>query len=923
MKIVYCGNRAFLKWFFVDAITGTDFVFDKADVELSIKSCCCREEINCMIEGNVISAEIPSCKLPCGVYSLELRYWVGIGAKRSKVVIDNAFQVTNNRYMQPCTSQLEFTSIAMPIFTTKIATIEYLSLEKYDHLKSEDSLSKRTMYVIEKEDGTADIYIYKYPFTSGEGTGDVPTPGDSVTADNEDLVITYKGNSRVFKFKDRDTSKGKGYIILRTGKSLAEQMTQENTIYEVRYDFDLNGGILEIPSNCILDFKGGKFINGEINFNECIIDSNKHIAIFENIAVHGLKEIYADWFEGSKGDLTPLLSINGVLHLGENTYNANVSNLILSDISIIGENKNTTILQLTESKASSYLLGLGKNVKIDNLHIINDHTFKGDVIRMSNEFVPAQMSNPNWSLSNINISTRFYVDDYESYYATAIAIYCRDKNDEGVSILNDSGEFTQTNALSYLRDFRNICIRYYKIGINVLIKQELSLPEKIWCNSFLFENLVIWAKTGIQFMSATTDSDSGNFTFSNYMYQGKEGTYGYYTDDGKENVLINYLPWDTRNIGYVEKGELIVTNLTKQDANRFSGNGMVYSNFGSKRLFVKGSTYDSSTGQGRFAIGSENRNEVEIVQDVTSPVRTKFRNKNTQLLDASISQCSYSGDEVIRENYNVIRASDYGRNGYLVEHSVSLYSTYDGSTIDTILASKPYYSAKAEVRQFQYNTISIICNVGGFSIQPFSVYRIYFTPKDAFSKTVDLSDNYTSISASVLTNLSYRNYDRHLQITGSRILRLSESTEGNWIEVRNNSKYTLSNICLKFEVSGTGNNIARSHVTEVDFRPELWYKLQGTFSERESSKRYVGEMYICTDLNDSVYVPIFNMGSDVWVDSIGRIIDSNYSIVNSGNTNSRPTLGSKQIGFYYYDTSINKPIYWNGTKWVDNTGNDI
>ena len=43
---------------------------------------------------------------------------------------------------------------------------------------------------------------------------------------------------------------------------------------------------------------------------------------------------------------------------------------------------------------------------------------------------------------------------------------------------------------------------------------------------------------------------------------------------------------------------------------------------------------------------------------------------------------------------------------------------------------------------------------------------------------------------------------------------------------------------------------------------------------------------------------------------------------NGGNTGSRPSLTNhwRDIGTMYFDTSLNKPIWWNGTKWVDSTG---
>lgn len=43
----------------------------------------------------------------------------------------------------------------------------------------------------------------------------------------------------------------------------------------------------------------------------------------------------------------------------------------------------------------------------------------------------------------------------------------------------------------------------------------------------------------------------------------------------------------------------------------------------------------------------------------------------------------------------------------------------------------------------------------------------------------------------------------------------------------------------------------------------------------------------------------------------------------SGTTADRPTLKSQENGFRYFDMDLAKPIYWNGTAWVDATGTPV
>lgn len=83
-----------------------------------------------------------------------------------------------------------------------------------------------------------------YPLTSTKAV--VDENGNTiedrlVVADGEDLVT----DGNVLRLKDRPNTDGMGYVILRKDKTFQEQVTKPNTIYEIRYDFDL--GRQELP----------------------------------------------------------------------------------------------------------------------------------------------------------------------------------------------------------------------------------------------------------------------------------------------------------------------------------------------------------------------------------------------------------------------------------------------------------------------------------------------------------------------------------------------------------------------------------------------------------------------------------------------------------------------------------------------------
>ena len=93
--------------------------------------------------------------------------------------------------------------------------------------------------------------------------------------DEEDLT---EAHCHIIKFKDksynRELASGKGYKILRKNwVNNINVLTQEDlslpdTIYEVRYDFNLQGENIVLPEGCTLNFiKGGSINNGTLTCN--------------------------------------------------------------------------------------------------------------------------------------------------------------------------------------------------------------------------------------------------------------------------------------------------------------------------------------------------------------------------------------------------------------------------------------------------------------------------------------------------------------------------------------------------------------------------------------------------------------------------------------------------------------------------------
>ena len=145
------------------------------------------------------------------------------------------------------------------------------------------------------------VYAVKNTSSGGGGGG-----GTSLTTDEED---TTNVNNKI-KFADReydpDGFSGLGRKILRKniqgGKNILTQdkINRENTVYIIRYDYDLNNTLINIPNNVTLKFEGGSFKNGTIKGYNITIEAN--YPVFDHtitIIPNSLKDNILDlqWFK--------------------------------------------------------------------------------------------------------------------------------------------------------------------------------------------------------------------------------------------------------------------------------------------------------------------------------------------------------------------------------------------------------------------------------------------------------------------------------------------------------------------------------------------------------------------------------------------------------------------------------------------------
>lgn len=213
--------------------------------------------------------------------------------------------------------------------------------------------------------------------------------GGTITnlADDEDITSVDDGTgSNVLKFADRvynaDNFSGKGYKILRKnfvgGKNVLTQdmINEENTVYEIRYDFDLNEKEIVILNGCILIFNGGSLKNGTLNGNNTKLDSNNDSIIFYNIEFKGIfYNIKTSWIGDiiNNDSLSRFIIIDVTNDITINyVKNGDCNN---KDLIIHGNNHTINVISNKLGSELAYLFTIYKNLLVDNVTINHEITY--------------------------------------------------------------------------------------------------------------------------------------------------------------------------------------------------------------------------------------------------------------------------------------------------------------------------------------------------------------------------------------------------------------------------------------------------------------------------------------------------------------------------------------------------------------------
>lgn len=706
-----------------------------------------------------------------------------------------------------------------------------------------------------------------------------------------------------------------GHIQINSSDDLYK-LTTSNAIYDITNEIDLGGQSINIPSNCILEFKGGKFINGCINGDkQCptIIHYDGIDAIFDNVYLTNMKEVRASWILGVDTNINNLFKYlkmdekdesHTIIYFDDKQYVCSVRNFIIINKILRGVGRDKTVISITphpdtdKTAWGEFLIGIGYGTELYDLTLrLESNDYEVDLARWSNDnnFFPKDY-NPTGAymgliLNNISFQTKWCAADTTTehpYTYKACGLHIK-MDSESIS-----GDNNKCVSMSYIRNLKNLQFKYFHVGLRITVIDRKNNPSrKIWCNSLLFDNIEAWAHHGIEFITDGIDSDTGYFVFQNYMYQGHASGCGYWTNNGSRNSIINYIPWDTDVICYVGSGHLYIPYLSKDYANRIEcANGaQVMTNFGTSELVTYTSLYDSYYGTGRMSISpevyenvhtKENENSINLYPETTKKSSFIFKtgnlpkNSTNHLMNSSMEVKNINGSAILKNMY-----IDHTING--VRSIEQAFDVYDGNNYASILYSSPRMQVSPEsfasfmLRYLPYNTIMINWIITGIELQGNSCYRIHISPKDKEGNTCPWAQQvfdgnkqisgYTDICVIPSGNINYRNGGVGFNIINSQLVK---DAGNSFIDIETHD-HTITSIPLTIIITSN---------------------------------------YRVTNYNNILRTDMYNLICD----------KTTLMYSKCGNTASRPSHGNIYNGFCYYDTNLKKPIYSNNSEWLDSNG---
>ena len=681
--------------------------------------------------------------------------------------------------------------------------------------------------------------------------------------DDEDL----EEKCNVIKFKDREynpyMASGKGYKILRKNwvggyNTLTQDMVnKENTVYEIRYDFNLRGEEITIPEGCTLKFEGGSFKNGIMKFQNTYIVNGNFVNMIDFQGTIKNEIIYASWFNCSQGDDTNNLYFilnqgsNKTIELENREYSINsLKKMTISD--------REPAYIINKEKHDIYIHGNNATI-----HDFADKTTIGGKLAAFLRFE---------SCYNVDVIKLNYKWEYEAVIDPKVEGIIVIRTVLECSNFNIDIDVTNAGRGMYCGNFAsntvnvgkginnsNIKIKAYKVGYPIAVE----IGEKL--------NIINYFDTvhrGV-YIAGVVDST---------IYSIGKDTY-----PTKVNLLLTDAV-DITGFKYCKgiKAKVVDTGTTNvSDVSTLCVYQLYnsYEPYKSRTTPYKDITIDldveslgnASCGFEVFHFSGKN----DVIGDFATVNITSRLNKHNS------SNRLFRTNSLINGNYNF-------NNCYIEEDDALLVTVATNDIKENVRIT---YNKCTNINLSIPAQINEKC--GSISIVDSSIHELRFVEGDTdYFPNINIDNsNITSEKYAANTNPKYIT-NNFIKVDNIRSMPIAKNIIANI-----SSNQTLSfrtTIPKNFSSTIVINNISSSEITG-------------------KTKNKIFSI----DAGRSICILYYRAGSDV---RTLKLHNSEFQNVGSTTVRNSLEVVADDEGFVFFDTTLKKPLWWNGSAWVDATG---
>lgn len=648
--------------------------------------------------------------------------------------------------------------------------------------------------------------------------------GNNITnfPDDEDLEV----KDGLLKFKDRDFEpnnfSGLGRVILRKNiktvdgqpKNVLTQdmINKENTIYEIRYDFDLNGEEITIPEGCVLDFQGGNIKNGLLKL------VNDNISLIGN---------------------------------GNTLIERNLNSGYSESIRIEGNN-----IIIKGIKFKSNVTYEHSTINDNNLHICIQSYYSNNILIKDCSFEKTNACVAFDTCNNIEINNCYFREAYENIHSYNYGY--------GV-VLN------QVNNAN-IHNCNFIDVERHSIYISCHADINAKNSTNIYFTDNYVKALESSFKTAIEVPCKTICGDNINFINNTIIGGPMPFLIAVSAIDGGTINIINNTTIGDKHRAFVEMYPQLSTDYNKS---------VKSVNVIGNRAYLNSDEYPVFCHLANVSGLCSIKDNIAISPRGGYAFRIKTESEYTQ----SVAKTS-----IIKSENNILKGFN---GGYYINNVANFIATDNISPFTTLIEGKKYW-----------RPCEAIENVGEckITIQPLT--------------NIDYMDvkNYPYILA---FGVSY--YDRELQDTITCIDTANNiwiNSKGNIVVGKTSDRPNINYLSEGFRYYDTDAKIV------IIFDGYDWQELNSY--SKIPNVVYEENMPSVTGYSNR---PIYNekMKQPLWYDAYFHIWKNANGLPYNktfGVSENRPL--DVPIGSCYYDTTLNKPIWYKGNNvWVDATGADV